>query len=204
MGPLGLERCELFHAVVVESAKKASAAQRRDPAKGLGEGVVRRVPGAPGQQGRFAGAKMASVLVRGVVVLVVALAGCGDGGAISKEEFVSTLNAMCEDFSAREQRIGEPQSLADLAEKGPLVADAFDESIAEKIGDLEAPDEIAAQAERLTEIAGQQSDTLHALANAARSNELSKVPQLSEKNGVLNREATAIARELGATSCVEA
>jgi hypothetical protein len=144
---------------------------------------------------------MASVLARGVVVLVVALAGCGDGRAIGKEEFVSKLNAMCVDFSAREQRIGEPQSLADLAEKGLLVADAFDEAIAEKIGDLEAPDEIAGQAERLTEIAGQQSDTLRALANAARNNDLAKVQELSEKNAVLNREATVIARKLGATAC---
>ena len=81
--------------------------------------------------------------------------GCASDEELSKEEYVSRLNALCEDFSAREQEIGEPHTLADLVDKGPRILDAFETAIADKVGALKAPDEIADQADRLVDIAGE-------------------------------------------------
>lgn len=53
---------------------------------------------------------------------------------------------MCADFSAREQEIGEPQTRADLVEKGPRILDAFEIAIANQVGTLDPPDEIADEA----------------------------------------------------------
>jgi hypothetical protein len=138
---------------------------------------------------------------RGILAAGLA-AGCTDGAReSSKEEYVSKLNAMCEDFSAREQEIGEPQTLTDLVEKGPRILDAFEKAIADKVGTLQAPDEIADQADRLVDLAGQQRDALGGLVDAARDRDLAEVRQLVAENDALNKESNSIARELGADAC---
>ena len=89
----------------------------------------------------------------GILVAVLA-AGCAGGEALSKEQYVSKLNAMCREFSAKEKEIGEPQTLADLVERGPRILDEFEKSIVDKVGTLKAPDEIADQADRLVDSCG--------------------------------------------------
>jgi hypothetical protein len=108
---------------------------------------------------------------------------------------------MCEDFSEREQEIGEPQTLTDLVEKGPRILDAFDKAILDQIRGLKAPDEIADQADRLAELADQQHDVLGGLIDAAKEDDLARVRQLDAKNRALNTTASSIARELGANAC---
>jgi hypothetical protein len=147
---------------------------------------------------------VSGVLLGGVAgVLVVLAAGCGGGEALSREQYVSKLNAMCVDFSEREKKIGEPQTLADLVEKGPRVLDAFEKAIVDKVHRLKAPDEIADQADRLVDLADQQHAVLGELIGAARDNDLAKVSALASKNEALNEDANSLARELGADACAE-
>lgn len=136
-------------------------------------------------------------------ILVAGLAaGCAGGAREpTKEEYVSKLNAMCDDFSTREQKIGEPHTLADLVEKGPRILDAFERAIADKVKTLKAPDDIADQADRLVDLADQQRDVLGELVDAARAHDFAEVPRLVAKNDALNKESNAIARELGADAC---
>ena len=135
-------------------------------------------------------------------ILIACLpAGCAGGDDPSKEEFVSKLNAMCEDFSSREQEIGEPQTLADLVEKGPRILDAFEIAIANKVGALDAPDEIADEADRLTDIADQQREVLGGLVDAAKKDDFAEVRRLASQNEAINQESSSIARELGADAC---
>ena len=108
---------------------------------------------------------------------------------------------MCEDFSAREEEIGDPHTVADLAEKGPRILDAFEKAIADKVGSLNAPNEIADGADRLVGLAGQQRDVLDGLVDAATKNDFAEVRRLVSKNDALNRESSQIARELGADAC---
>jgi hypothetical protein len=136
-----------------------------------------------------------SVLIAGLAV------GCAGDEDLSKEQYISRLNALCEDFSAREQRIGEPQTPADLVEKGPRILDAFEVAIADKIGALKAPDEIADQADRLVAIANEQGDVLGELVTAARDNDFAEVRRLASRNDALNSESNSIAGELGADAC---
>ena len=143
-------------------------------------------------------------LLVGVVLSVLyagLVGGCASDKELSKDEYVSRLNAMCEVFSAREQEIGEPHTLADLVEKGPRILDAFEMAIMERVGALQAPDEIAAQADRLVDIAEEQGNVLGELVAAARDNNFAEVRSLVERNDALNNESNAIARELGADAC---
>ena len=88
---------------------------------------------------------------------------------------------MCEDFSAREEEIGDPHTVADLAEKGPHILDAFEKAIADKVGSLNAPNEIADGADRLVGLAGQQRDVLDGLVDAATKNDFAEVRRLVSK-----------------------
>ena len=140
----------------------------------------------------------------GLLGILVAAMGGGCGGedqALSRDEYVARLNAMCEDFAAREQRIGEPQSVSDLVEKGPQILDAFEDAIADEIDGLEAPDEIAAEANRLAELADEQRVVLGDLVEAAQNDDFLAVRTLASENLALNNESNSIARELGAKSC---
>jgi hypothetical protein len=138
--------------------------------------------------------------VLGILVVVLA-AGCAGDEALSKEEYVSKLNAACEDFIEAEEEIGESRTLADLVEKGPRILDAFERTILARARSLKAPDEIAHQAERLAELAEQQRDVLSGLIDAARDNDLAKARELVSKNEAVNKEASSIARDLGANAC---
>ena len=113
---------------------------------------------------------------------------------------VSKLNAMCADFSAREQEIGEPQTRADLVEKARIL-DAFEIAIANQVGTLDAPDEIANEADRLVDIAHQQREVLGGLVDAATNGEYVEVRRLASKNAALNKESSLIAQKLGADAC---
>src|SRR4051794_1698169 len=137
-----------------------------------------------------------------VPILVLALAitaGCGSKSP--KERFVAELNAMCEDFSAREQQIGEPRTQEDLAARGDRIVAAFEQTILEPLRRLKAPPEVAPQAARLRVLARRQRDVLHGLAEAGRVGDVAKVGQLAARNTTLNAQAGQIAHDLEADSC---
>jgi len=129
------------------------------------------------------------------------LVGCGGDDGLSKAQYISELNRMCEDFSEREKKIGDPQTVADLVEKGPRILEAFDEAIRDKVRTIEAPDEIAGEADRLVELADQQHNVLRDLVDAANENDLARVGDLAAMNAAVNAEAASVARELGAEAC---
>ncbi len=64
-------------------------------------------------------------------MLVVGLTGCGS--ASPKARYVAKLNAMCEDFARREQKIGTPGSPSELSSRGDRIVAAYDEAIVKPI-----------------------------------------------------------------------
>jgi hypothetical protein len=132
-------------------------------------------------------------------VLAVVLAGCG---STPKSRYVAKLNAMCEDFAKKEQKIGTPGSPSELSSRGDRIVAAYDEAIAKPIQKLKAPPEIASQAARLRDLARRQRNVLGALAIAGKAGDLRKVQQLVRVNQQVNEQAAQVARDLKADSCV--
>jgi hypothetical protein len=130
---------------------------------------------------------------------LVALAGCGS--ASPKAKYVAKLNAMCEDFARREQRIGTPSSPADLRARGDRIARAFEQSIEQPLEGLKAPPELAHQAARLRDLARRQGDILRALSAAGKAGDVQKVRRLVVVNQQLNAQAAQVAGDLKADSC---
>jgi hypothetical protein len=142
------------------------------------------------------------VSLAGVLVLLALLStACGGDRPLSKEQYVSKLDAACSDFAAREKKIGGQNSLDDLVQKGPRILEAFDQTILKRARDLNAPDEIADQADLMTKFAEQQHDVLRGLFDAAKANDFAKVTELASKNAAINKKASAVARDLGAKTC---
>lgn len=139
--------------------------------------------------------------VLGILVALSPTTACGGSKTLSKSQYVSRLNAMCEDFSRREKKIGDPQTIEDLVEKGPRVLDAFEQAIVDKVHGLKAPDEISDQASRMARLADEQASVLRRLVEAAKRGDFALVGELAAKNEALNRESSAVASELGATAC---
>jgi hypothetical protein len=134
------------------------------------------------------------------IAVAVAGTGCGAGGTLSREQYVSRLNAICDEFRAREKQIGEPQTLADLRERGPQVVAAFDK-VVEEVGKLKAPDELAPEAERFVDLGERQQVVLQGLVDAAKDGDVTKALELAATNEALNKEATMLARRVGAAAC---
>jgi hypothetical protein len=143
--------------------------------------------------------RLRRMLLVGLVGIAVtgSAAACGEDDTLSKAEYVSELSTMLRG----EQAIGEPETIADLVKNGPRIVEAFEQAVAGKVGDLHAPPEIAAEADRLVEIANQQRDVLDELVEAAEKDDLADVQRLAGRNAALNAESSAIARHIGAKSC---
>jgi hypothetical protein len=134
-----------------------------------------------------------------VGAIVVALTGCGSTSP--KARYVAKLNAMCEDFARREQKIGTPGSPSELKARGDRIVAAYEQAVVKPIERLKAPAEIAAQAAELRRIARQQLNALGALATAGKAGDVARVQRLATINQQLNSEAAQVARSLKADSC---
>lgn len=133
------------------------------------------------------------------MLALVVTSGCGSKSP--KQQFVAKLNAMCEDFAAREQQIGEPRTQEELATRGDQIVAAFEQTILRPLQRVDAPPEVAPQAAQLRVLARQQRDALRGLAEAGRVGDVTKVRQLAARNTTLNAQAGQIAHDLKADSC---
>ena len=145
---------------------------------------------------------MPSITRSSVVVLALAvlLAGCGSKKT-AKDRYVASLNAMCENFAAREQKIGSPSNPADVAARGDRIVIAFEETIMRPIQALPAPPELRLPAQRLRTLAVQQRDVLRQLTAAAKTENVQRLQLLAERNRTLNAQLGQIAGDLKADSC---
>lgn len=133
--------------------------------------------------------------------VLVALAGCGNGGELSREQYVAKLDAACADFAAREAEIGEPKTVADLVEHGAQIVAAFEDTILATASTLIPPEAIADEAAKLADLARSQQAALRGLVDAAESGDLAKLQQLAARNRLINERSAKLARALGATTC---
>jgi len=146
---------------------------------------------------------MTRLALLGCVALLAAGCGGGEAGGLTKEEYVSQLDQICADFNAKQDEIGEPETLEDVVEQGPRVQDEFEAAV-ERIRDLgDPPAEIAEDADRFLEIADESQRLIGDLVEAAEDDDLQRAEEIAEEGGALNDESEEIARELGAESCAE-
>lgn len=148
------------------------------------------------------------ILAAALVIVLVMAAGCGGGGGgggdeLTADEYSAQLNAICEKFNKKQDEIGEPQSLEDVAELGPKFLDEFDNAIAE-VEDLNPPSELEEPHNEFVETGKQQRDLLQQVVDAAKDGDEAKAQELGQQGDELDNKSDAIATdELNAPACAE-
>ena len=138
-----------------------------------------------------------------VALAAVVAAGCGGGSkTLSKADYGTQLNQICTDYNAKQKEIGTPNSIADVATKGPKILDEFDKAIA-KAGKLKAPDELKATRDEFFTKSKAQRNLINDLIAAAKDNDGAKVQEIGGKADTLGKETDALGIKLGAPACAQ-
>jgi len=146
--------------------------------------------------------------ILGGLTVAAAIAGCGGGGGLSKDEYVSKADAICSDANkALEKMAKDATGLQNassqeeaLAGARDLFADAKKEAqpYYDKLADLEPPSEIEDDANRYVDSVKRSIDVI---------DEASKVKTVEELNTVgakidrITGEQDKLARKLGFKDC---
>jgi hypothetical protein len=135
-----------------------------------------------------------------VLAVLVLAAGCGGDDRLSREEFVSEAEAICEDFDQRVNEVDEPESADDVEryvnEVRPVVEDGLNE-----LKGLEPPEEFE---EQWNELVAKNDESLEAfddLAEAAVSGDEDRLEEITEEASRRDEESDRIAQDLGLEKC---
>ena len=137
----------------------------------------------------------------------LALAGCGGGGdsaggTLTKAEFVAQANAICKDYDARIDALGDPGSIEDLvglAEKAKPIAE---DGVA-RLRALKAPENLQASYDEYLATGDANIDLLVQLGEAAKSGDVAAIEKIGTEGEDNADKAHGIAAELGLTECAK-
>jgi Tfp pilus assembly protein PilP len=138
--------------------------------------------------------------VFGLIVLVLA-AGCGGGDdRLSREEFVSEAEQVCDDFDQRVNEVDEPQNADDVEryvnEVRPVVEDGLND-----LRGLQPPEEFEEQWDELMAANDAGLEALDDLAQAGANGDEARVQEIIEDASRRDEESDRIALELGLEKC---
>jgi hypothetical protein len=137
--------------------------------------------------------------VPGVAALVLA-AACGGDDGLSREEFVSEADAICQEFDQRVDDVEQPQSPDDVEryvdEVRPVIEDGLNE-----LEGLQPPEEFEDQWNQLVARNDESLEALDDLRRAAANGDVERLQEISEEASRRDDESDRIAREIGLQEC---
>ena len=147
---------------------------------------------------------MNRTLVTSVVLVTAAAlvaAGCGGGGGskLSKAAYAAKADAACAAAQAKGKDL-DLSSTEKIASNGDQAKDIFDE-LANKVDDLEAPEELQDAAESFVDGLRQEADEFGEMTQAAKDGDTAKIQEIQGKLQSEGAATSEDARFLGATGC---
>ena len=143
---------------------------------------------------------MRSRAVLAATLLVAVVAGCGGEETLTRADYITQADAICDDYNQRQAKLGDPKSVEDIERLGDETKPLVEKQLAE-LRDLEAPEEIADDAAAAYDLLERQLPKLDALVRAAEANDVAKVQSIAAEAGVLDEQADAKAEKIGLTVC---
>lgn len=146
--------------------------------------------------------------MRGALLLLagsVALAGCGGGGGgdgdrLSQAELVTKADAICQEYEAKLDALGQPQNeeeLADFADKAiPIAKDGRD-----KLGELNPPENQQENYDRWLEQGDRAIEIVEDLRDAAEDGDQAEIQRIAQEAEQVDQESNRLAEQLGFKEC---
>ena len=134
----------------------------------------------------------------------VALAGCGGGGEdgdrLSRAEFISRADAICTEYEAKLDAVGQPSSLEglkDFADKAlPIAREGRD-----KLGDLNPPEELEGDYDAWLEQGDEAIELVERLSDAAEDGDTAEIQKIAQDAERADTEANRLAGKIGFQQC---
>lgn len=147
---------------------------------------------------------MRGALAVSVGVLALVVAGCGGSGGggdrLSKEEFQSQANAICDKYQKQLGALPEPQSIDDLPDAVSQALALIDRQI-EEIGNLNPPQELQDDFDAMMEQADKTRDAANDLSQAAKDRDEQGIQDAIDQGQAASKEADKFASNLGLDAC---
>lgn len=143
---------------------------------------------------------MRSRAVLALTLLVAVVAGCGGEETLTRADYITQADAICDDYNQRQAKLGDPESVEDIERLGDETKPLVEKQLAE-LRDLKAPEEIADDAAAAYDLLERQLPKLDALVRAAEANDVAKVQSVAAEAGVLDEQADAKAEKIGLKVC---
>jgi hypothetical protein len=132
--------------------------------------------------------------------LLIFVSGCGGDDGLTREEFISEAEAICEEFDQRVGEVNEPASADDVEryvnEVRPVVENGLNE-----LTELQPPEELEEQWNELVAMNDESLEALDDLSQAAANRDEARLQEIVEEASRRDSESDSIAREIGLENC---
>jgi hypothetical protein len=139
-----------------------------------------------------------------VGVLVLLVTACGGGGGsdarLSKEEFQSQANAICDKYQKQLQQLKTPTNLDEIPDLVDQALAILNKEI-DEISALNPPQELQSQFDDMIAASDKTKAAADDLSAAAKSGDQAAVQKALEEGNAASKQADEFAGELGLDSC---
>jgi len=137
-----------------------------------------------------------------VPVLIVLLAACGGSARLSKQEFAKRADALCTKYTSDLQKLGQPQSFAELAtftdKAVPLAQKLIDDT-----KKLKPPKDEQALVDQWNTQNQKVVDAIKALGDAAHKSDQKAAQSALQTGDAANTKSNTLGKQLGMVACTK-
>ncbi len=133
------------------------------------------------------------------LALVTGVIGCGDK-ALTRAKYVNQADAICKDFTERQDKLGKPKTLNDIERLGDKTKSLAEKQLS-KLRDLKAPDDIADDAKAYGDLTEKQVASIDDLVGAAKAKDVKKIQSIVTSAAKTESQADAKAKAIGFKVC---
>jgi hypothetical protein len=140
------------------------------------------------------------------ILVVLLLAACGGGGGgssrLSKSEFDSKANAICDEYEKKINDVQEPKNVKEVPDYIDKVLPLLREGTS-KLDDLKPPEDLQSTADEWRKVLHDQVGEAEALKKAAEKRDTAEVGRIANEADQKNKRGNQLAAQLGAQHCAQ-